>query len=96
MRAKCGRVPTAVSKKVPFNLISILSGHNAGSFTATTFIVKSAVPCGVSIGNPAAASTRLPVSIVAWASIISTCASTTCCGVGRSRSIVVNNSNPNT
>ena len=35
-----------------------LSSHNAGSFTATAFIVKSAGPGGVSIGNPAAASTR--------------------------------------
>ena len=34
-----------------------LSGHNAGSFTATVFIVKSAVPGGVAIGSPAAAST---------------------------------------
>ena len=40
-----------------------LSGHNAGSFTATAFIVG---PGGVSIGNPAAASTRLLASIVAW------------------------------
>ena len=44
-----------------------LSGHNAGSFTATAFIVKSVWPGGVSIGNPAAASTRLLASIVAWA-----------------------------
>ena len=71
-----------------------LSGHNAGSFTATEFIVKSAGPGGVSIGNPVAASTRFPAAIVACASSISTCASTTCCGVGRSRSIVVNNDSP--
>ena len=71
-----------------------LSGHNAGSFTATAFIVKNVGPGGVSIGNPAAASTRLLASIVAWAAGMSTYASTTCCGVGRSRSIVVNHENP--
>ena len=68
-----------------------LSGHNAGSFTATAFIVG---PGGVSIGNPAAASTRLLASIVAWAASMSTRASSTCCGVGRSRSIVVKNESP--
>ena len=60
-----------------------LSGHNAGSFTATAFIVKFAGPGGVSIGNPAAASIRLLASIVAWAASLSTCASTTCCGVNK-------------
>ena len=42
-----------------------LSGHNAGSFTATAFIVKSAGQGGVLIGSPAAASTWLPAAIVA-------------------------------
>ena len=51
-------------------------------------------PVGVSIGNPAAASTRLLASIVAWAASMSTRASSTCCGVGRSRSIVVKNESP--
>ena len=50
-------------------------------------------PVGVSIGNPAAASTLLLASIVAWASM-STRALSTCCGVGRSRSIVVKNESP--
>ena len=66
-----------------------LSGHNAGSFTATAFIVKSAGQGGVLIGSPAAASTWLPAAIVACAANISAFASKTCCGEGGS--IAVNN-----
>ena len=42
-----------------------LSSHNAGSFTATAFIVKSAGQGGVLIGSPPGASTWLPAAIVA-------------------------------
>ena len=66
-----------------------LSGHNAGSFTATAFIVKSVWQSGVSIGSPVAASTWLPAAIVACVANISSFASMTCCGVDGS--IVVNN-----
>ena len=66
-----------------------LSGHNAGSFTETAFIVKSAGQGGVVIGSPAAASTWLPAAIVARAANISAFASMTCCDEGGS--IVVNN-----
>ena len=66
-----------------------LSGHNAGSFTATAFIVKSAGEGGVLIGRPAAASTWFPAAIVACAGNISAYASMTCCGEGGS--MVVNN-----
>ena len=73
---------------IKFSLFG-LSGHNAGSFTATAFIVKSAGQGGVLIGSPAAASTWLPAAIVACAANISAFASLTCCG--ECGSIVVNN-----